>query len=98
MNKDNLKSFFKDSVTLSIMIIFILIAFAAVTYRMRAVELDYEKTKIRKQKKETITRNKMFKAKRAKLLSIENLNSYAKKLKMAEPKPKQIIVIPETVK
>lgn len=95
MNKDNLKSFFKDSVTLSIMITFIIIAFSAVTYRMRGVELDYENTKIKKQKRETILRNKKFKARRAKLLSIENLNSFAKKLKMSEPKPKQIIVIPE---
>jgi hypothetical protein len=98
MNKENVKSFFKDSVTLSIMITFILIAFTAVTFRMRGVELDYEKTKITKQKRETIIRNKQFKAKRAKLLSIENLNTFAKKLKMSEPKPKQIIVIPETIK
>jgi len=98
MNKENFKSFFKDSVTLSIMITFILIAFAAVTYRMRAVELDYDKTLIIKKKKSALLTNKEFKAKRAKILSVESLNNYAKILKMAEPKPKQIIVIPESIK
>lgn len=93
--KENLKNFFKDSSTISIIVVFILFAFAAVTFRMRAVELDYEKNKLTKKMQSVVLKNKAFKAKRAKLLSMESLNSYAKKLKMSEPTTKQIIVIPE---
>ena len=95
MNKHNIKSFFKDSATISIIFVFVVISFLAVSFRMKSVELDYEKIEVEKSLKKVQTKNKRLKAERAKLLSVEELNQLAKRLEMKVPSQKQIIVIPE---
>ena len=95
MNKHNIKNFFKDSATISIIFVFVVISFFAVSYRMKSVELDYEKIEVEKSLKKVQAKNKRLKAQRAKLLSVEELNQLAKRLEMKEPSQKQIIVIPE---
>ena len=41
MNRLSVKKFFKDSTTIVIILVFILISFLAINYRMKSVELDY---------------------------------------------------------
>ena len=95
MNRLSVKNFFKDSTTIGIILIFILISFLAINYRMKSVELDYVFGEESKNKKVANLKLKRLKAERAKELSINNLNKLAKKLKMKEPSQKQIIVVPE---
>lgn len=65
-----------------------------VFFRMKSVEQDYKMHSYNKSIEESIHENKELKAKRAKLLSTQNLKDLAYKHNLTEPKQEQIIVIP----
>lgn len=65
-----------------------------VFFRMKSVEQDYKMHSYNKLIEEAIHENKELKAKKAKLLSSQNLRDLASKHNLTEPKQEQIIVIP----
>ena len=65
-----------------------------VLFRMKSVEQDYKINKIEKEKKTLKLKNRALKAKKAKQLSVENLQKIAENHNLERPKREQIIVIP----
>lgn len=63
-------------------------------FRLKNVELDYEIAAITKQIDLIKTENRDLHARRARLLSSENLKKLAWKLGFVEPKAEKIIVVP----
>lgn len=88
------KNIFLSSQGLPIFLMLALIAILFVLFRMKGIELNYNITAKSKEIEKVLIENKEFKAKKAKLLSVKNLNAIAKKYKLSQPKEKQIIVIP----
>ena len=78
--------------------IFISICFICmlfVLFRMRSIELDYKISNLDKKIKKARYEGKYLKAKKAKLLSVKNLNRLARKHGLKEPNQKQIIIVSE---
>lgn len=67
--------------------------FLHIYLRMQNVEKDYAINEIRSKNKKLSLVNKELKAKKAKMLSVKNLRSYAQKYKLEVPKREQIVVI-----
>ena len=93
------KKLFKDSKIFSstILLSFVVaigLASLFLMFRLKNVALDYEIAAITKQIDLFKTQNRDFHAKRARLLSSENLKKLAWKLGFIEPKSEKIIVIP----
>lgn len=65
-----------------------------ILFRMKGVELDYKVAEINKEIKTIESDGKELKAKKAHLLSVQNLRTLAKKYNLKHPTSKQIIVIP----
>ncbi|MCY4644783.1 MAG: hypothetical protein OXB88_09215 [Bacteriovoracales bacterium] len=98
MIKKIIKSFFRRiifssqgfPIVLSLSILGILL----VLFRMKSVEQDYSINEVAKRKKTLVFKNKEFKAKKARQLSIKNLGQLAERYNLQRPKQEQIIVIP----
>ena len=93
------KKIFKNSKLFSSKIFvffFVAISLASLflMFRLKNVELDYEIAAITKRIDQLKTENRDLHAKKAKLLSSENLKKYAWKLGFVEPKSDKILVVP----
>ncbi|MBI2521532.1 MAG: hypothetical protein HYV97_14030 [Bdellovibrio sp.] len=93
------KKLFKDSKIFSSKILLIFMAAIGLAslflmFRLKNVELDYEIAAITKQIDLIKTENRDLHARRARLLSSENLKKLAWKLGFVEPKAEKIIVVP----
>ncbi len=78
--------------------VFGLIGFSHVYLRMQCVDEDYALNDLRGKIKKASLLNKELKADKAKLLSVKNLRSYAKRYKLKVPEREQIIVIKDNAK
>ncbi|MCB9094658.1 MAG: hypothetical protein H6621_06265 [Halobacteriovoraceae bacterium] len=78
--------------TLSL-VAFGLVGFLYIYSRMQCVEMDYATNEVRKDVEKINLVNKELKAKKAKMLSVKNLRSFATKYDLKVPKHEQIIVI-----
>lgn len=65
-----------------------------VLIRMKGVEQDYRFNTVLKKIQTVEDENKELKAKKASILSVKRLRSFAKKYKLKEPDEKHIIIIP----
>ncbi len=72
---------------------FIVLVLGFVTIRMRGIEQDYAYNKLHKETKQQNIINKERKARKASLLSVNSLQSFANKYKLKLPTQDQIIVI-----
>lgn len=79
--------------TVLILSIFGVLGFFHIYFRMQCVEKDYALNEIREKTKKVSLINKELKAKKAELLSVKNLRSYARRYKLEVPNREQIIVI-----
>ena len=86
MRRGNLKIFIG-------IFVFGIIGFFHVYLRMQCVDEDYALNDMRGKLKKSNLINKELKANKAKLLSVKNLRSYAKRYKLKVPEREQIIVI-----
>ncbi len=89
-----LKKIFLGPQSLPIFLSLILLSFLLVLFRMKSLELDYKTGEIKKEMTRVVSTNKDLKAKRAKLLGVENLRELASRHNLKEPKQNQIIVVP----
>ncbi len=78
--------------------VFGIIGFTHVYLRMQCVDEDYALNEMRGKLKKANLVNKELKADKAKLLSVKNLRSYAKRYKLKVPNREQIIVIQDNAK
>ncbi|OIQ18446.1 MAG: hypothetical protein BM556_09325 [Bacteriovorax sp. MedPE-SWde] len=92
--KEKLKSVFFSAQGLPIVLSLVLITILFVLFRMKGVEMNYQLSSISKDIEKVKVEGKELKAKKAKLLSVNNLRKMAKSYKLQQPKQKQIIVIP----
>lgn len=72
---------------------FTLMGVLFVLFRMKSIEIDYKISGINKDIEKVSIENKELSAIKAKMLSVRNLKSMAKKYKLNQPRQKQIIVI-----
>ncbi|MBT7611538.1 MAG: hypothetical protein HN576_17410 [Bacteriovoracaceae bacterium] len=72
---------------------FTLMGILFVLFRMKSIEIDYKISSINKDINKVIVENKEISAIKAKMLSVRNLKSMARKYKLSQPRQKQIIVI-----
>ncbi|MCK5072134.1 MAG: hypothetical protein KAQ98_01825 [Bacteriovoracaceae bacterium] len=71
------------------------LAILFVLFRMKVVEINYGIHSLNEKTSRTKLEHKGLSAKKARLLSVKNLQKIAKKYKLSQPKRKQIIVIPK---
>ncbi|MGB0453796.1 MAG: hypothetical protein ACPGJV_08770 [Bacteriovoracaceae bacterium] len=88
-----LKKYFENSELLAILLIFFVLAIMLVMLRMKSIDLGFELSTQNKEYEKVLAVNKDLRAKRASLLSANNLKKLAKKHKLKEPKAKQLIII-----
>ncbi len=93
------KKFFKNSKPFgSKIFVFFIVAISLASlflmFRLKNVELDYEIAAITKKIDQLKTENRDLHARKARMLSSENLKKLAWKLGFVEPKSDKIIVIP----
>lgn len=89
-----LKKLFLGPQSLPIFLCLILLSFLLVLFRMKSLEVDYKTGEVKKEITRIASVNKDLKAKRAKLLGVDNLRALASKYNLKEPKQNQIIVVP----
>lgn len=75
-------------------LVFASIAILFVLVRMKGIEQHYQFNEITRKIDEVTFQNKSLKAKKAEVLSINNIRKIAKKYGLKEPSQKQIIVVP----
>jgi hypothetical protein len=92
--KDKMKSIFLSAQGLPIVLSLVVITILFVLFRMKGVEMNYQLSSISKDIEKVKVEGKELKAKKAKLLSVNNLRKMARSYKLQQPKQKQIIVIP----
>lgn len=92
--KEKLKSVFLSAQGLPIVLSLVVITILFVLFRMKGVEMNYQLSSISKDIEKVKVEGKELKAKKAKLLSVNNLRKMARNYKLQQPKQKQIIVIP----
>ncbi len=89
------KSIVFSSQMLPLLLAFLFLSILFVLFRMKGVELNYTILDAQHSLENVKYENKALKAKRARLLSTENLKGMAAKHNLNQPGTKQIIVIPE---
>jgi hypothetical protein len=89
-----MKSIFFSAQGLPIVLSLVVITILFVLFRMKGVEMNYQLSSISKDIEKVKVEGKELKAKKAKLLSVNNLRKMARSYKLQQPKQKQIIVIP----
>ncbi|EQC42893.1 hypothetical protein M899_0069 [Bacteriovorax sp. BSW11_IV] len=92
--KEQLKKIFLSSQGLPIFLTISIIGILFVLFRMKGVELNYNITSINRDIEQVVVEGKELKARKARMLSVNNLRKMAKKFDLSEPKQHQIIVIP----
>lgn len=93
-----LKGFIFSSQGFPLLLMFSVISVLFVLFRMKSVELDYKITEVNKQISKARLGQKELGAKKAGLLSVNNLRKLAKRYKLKQPAQAQIIVIPDKEK
>jgi hypothetical protein len=88
-----MKIFLMSNQVFPFVLMFFVIGFSFVLFRMKGVDLDYKIAGLRKDIEYTTQESKELKAKKARLLSVKRLRKLASKYGLAQPKQKQIIVI-----
>ena len=89
-----LKSIFLSAQGLPIVLSLVVITVLFVLFRMKGVEMNYQISSLSKDVEKIKVEGKELKAKKAKLLSVNNLRKMARNQKLQQPKQNQIIVIP----
>ena len=89
----NMKEFFMSNQVFPFVLIFFMIGFSFVLFRMKGVDLDYKIADLRKDIEYVGQEGKELKARKARLLSVKRLRKLASQYGLAQPKQKQIIVI-----
>ncbi len=90
---EKIKSVLFSSQGLPIFLNFAGLAILFVLFRMKSIELDYKLTDENRKIENLVVLNKDLKAKKAKLLSVDQLRKMARKHKLKRPKQSQIIAI-----
>ncbi|EQC50076.1 hypothetical protein [Bacteriovorax sp. DB6_IX] len=93
--KEKMKSIFFSAQGMPIVLSLVVISILFVLFRMKGVEMNYQLSSISKDIEKVKVEGKELKAKKAKLLSVNNLRKMARNYKLQQPKQKQIIVIPK---
>ncbi|MCP4913811.1 MAG: hypothetical protein GY909_11930 [Oligoflexia bacterium] len=93
--KEYIKNLIFSSQVFPFILTFSVMGVLFVLFRMKGVEINYKIASFNKDIDKISLENKELKAKKAKLLSIKRLRSMAKSYELAQPKRKQIIVIPK---
>ena len=83
-----------NSQTMPLIFAFSVLGILFVLIRMKGVEQDYKYNEIAKRIQIQENKNKQLKATRARVLSVKQLKSFAKKFNLQEPDEKRVIVIP----
>ena len=89
----SMKIFFMSNQVFPFVLIFFIIGFSFVLFRMKGVDLDYKIAGVRKDINYATQESKELKARKARLLSVKRLRSLALKYNLAQPKQEQIIVV-----
>lgn len=92
--KEKLKSIFFSSQGMPIVLCVLTVAILFVLFRMKGIEMNYQISNIEKDIEKVRIEGKELKAKRARMLSINNLRKMAKNHELSQPKQNQIIVVP----
>ena len=95
---EKIKGFIFSSQGFPLLLMFSVISVLFVLFRMKSVELDYKITEVNKEISRSRVEQKELSAKKAGLLSVNNLRKLAKRYKLKQPSQAQIIVIPDKVK
>ena len=90
---DSIKSKIFSSQGFPLFLGFTLMGILFVMFRMKSIEIDYKISSINKDIDKVTVENKELGAIKAKMLSVRNLKSMARKYKLRQPRQKQIIVI-----
>lgn len=91
----NIKNIIFSTQGFPIFLILTVLAIFFVVFRMKNVDQDYTLNTLKKKIHKEQLEEKDLNAKKARLLSVENLREIAKNHSLAEPKEEQIIVIPK---
>ena len=83
-----------SSQALPFVITFTCLGLFFVLIRMKGIEQDYQYHEVSKAINQSKTENKELKAEKARMLSVKNLRTFAKKFNLKEPDEKQIVIIP----
>jgi hypothetical protein len=95
-NRSFIPNFYNNRFKYLLLILaFILLGVLYVMVRMQSIEQDYAINEIAKKYQEKLIENKELKATKASMLSITQLEIFAKKHKLLEPSEKNIIIISE---
>lgn len=95
---EKIKNFIFSSQGFPLILMFSVISVLFVLFRMKSVELDYKITEVNKKISKSRLEQKELGAKKAGLLSVNNLRKLAKKYKLKQPAQSQVIVIPDKEK
>ena len=95
---EKLKGFIFSSQGFPLLLMFSVLGVLFVLFRMKSVELDYKITEVNKKISKERLEQKELGAKKAGLLSINNLRKLAKRYNLKQPTQAQIIVIPDKEK
>ncbi|RLA64218.1 MAG: hypothetical protein DRQ88_05275 [Epsilonproteobacteria bacterium] len=93
-----IRDFIFSSQGFPLLLMFSILGVLFVLFRMKSVELDYKITEINKAISKVRLEQKELNAKKAGLLSVNNLRKLAKRYKLKQPAQSQIIVIPHKEK
>lgn len=88
------KEFFFSSQGFPLFLVFTLLGFLFVLFRMKGVDVDYKRNEVKQDISKASLINKQLKAKKAKKLSTKSLRKMAKEHKLSPPSQDQIIVVP----
>ena len=91
---DFFKKVFLSSQGMPIMLTLSVLGILFVLFRMKGIELNYKITNVNKDIEKVALESKELKAKKARLLSVKNLRTMAKKYDLRQPKQSQVMVIP----
>ena len=85
---------FFSSYIFPLVLAFAMLGILFVLFRMKGVEMDYQRAALNKKVEKAILEKKELKAKKAKLLSVGHLRKLASKYGFKQPKKEQIIIVP----
>lgn len=88
------KKFFFSSQGFPLFLVFTLLGFLFVLFRMKGVDVDYKRSEVEQDISKASLQNKHLKAVKARKLSTKSLRKMAKEHKLSNPSQDQIIVVP----
>jgi hypothetical protein len=92
--KNSIKNFVLSTEGFPFVLTLTVVSILFVLFRMKGIEQEYQLAELNKLKGRLVFETKELRAKRARLLSVKNLNRLAKKYNMKEPTTDQVIIIP----